>query len=119
MTTEESGPPAEFITKYRKGKDYHMYFADAAVVRKAVGNAILLDFFTGQFDLADELNTRKPDTTYSRKYLSPEKPLYTRELQAGIVMTLETAKDMADHLQGMIREFYNLTKNAKEVKESK
>lgn len=103
-------PVEKFITKYKKSTEYRLSFADSAVIRKTVGDGVQLDFFVGQFDFIDETNVRNPDGSYNTKARIPEEPTYTRELQTGIVMTMDTAEAFANSLIEAIKNIRSLPK---------
>lgn len=97
--SKDTDKPIRTRTRYTKAKDYRVIYADSAMVRYASAKALTMDFYVGNVDLQDELQTVHPDGKLTDwKLDEKEERGYTREIQVQVVMTPENAEFLAKTL---------------------
>jgi len=89
--------------KYKKSSDYRAVFADSALIGEAMGRAITLDFYVGNYVPVDELHVVKTDGKVDVTTDVVEAQPYERTIQIQVVMTPENAQDLVDAVNQRIK----------------
>ncbi len=84
----KKGAPARKVrVTYRKTSDHKTLYCDGAIVRIAEGGGnLILEFFSGSHDVADEVLTLRPDNSYSTTAQVTDEGRYTRTVPVSIAL---------------------------------
>ena len=91
--------------QYTKSDDYRSIFADNALVGQAMGKAVTMDFYVGNFTPVDEIHTVTKDGQVNIKLETPKQEPYERTLQIQVVMTPENAVELVRMINERLKLF--------------
>lgn len=100
-------PESKIIRKirvtYKQSSDYKVIFADSALVGQAIGKAITLDFYVGNFIPVNEIHTVMEDNKVHIDIENVDPQPYERILQVQVVMTPENAEELVKIMSERIK----------------
>src|SRR6185437_4953886 len=87
----------KFRISYTKSNEYKTIYADGALVGQAAGNAVVMDFYIGNFIPSSEYYVwSESGKNYETKLETPDVQSYERVRQIEVAMTLENAEILAN-----------------------